>query len=106
MAAAMSLIKRERKLSRKSLTGWRAESNGGYDFQFFHADQLDMYAREQSQQLNLSQYTQLLLSISHDFFSSSLLQTSREHFVEKNSTSLHASVLSSPTPLSYLQTDR
>lgn len=44
MAAAMSLIKRERKLSRKSLTGWRAESNGGYDFQFFHADQLDMYA--------------------------------------------------------------
>ncbi|PHJ25320.1 swi2 snf2 iswi-like (at hook), partial [Cystoisospora suis] len=42
MAAAMSLIKRERKLSRKSLTGWRAESNGGYDFQFFHADQLDI----------------------------------------------------------------
>ncbi|KYF46411.1 SWI2/SNF2 ISWI-like (AT hook), partial [Toxoplasma gondii ARI] len=40
-AAAMAMVKKERKLSRKTLTGWRAEINGGYDFQFFNADQLD-----------------------------------------------------------------
>ncbi|CDI77734.1 chromatin remodelling complex protein SNF2L, putative [Eimeria acervulina] len=40
-AAGAFLIRKERRLARKLLTGWRAEINGGYDFQFFNAERLD-----------------------------------------------------------------
>lgn len=40
-ASGALFIRKERKLARRLLTGWRAQINGGYDFQFFDSEKLD-----------------------------------------------------------------
>ncbi|OEH77404.1 chromatin remodelling complex protein [Cyclospora cayetanensis] len=54
------LIRKERRLARRLLTGWRAQIHGGYDFQFFDTEKLDALDAVQTK------WTEYLLKKRHE----------------------------------------